>query len=360
MAGPGGDAYAVVLSLGLGLTVLATIGQIDANLRQTISGALPQIAPAYFVVDIQSTDRDAFVETATEGGAARTETAPMLRGILTRINGQPAREVAGSHWVLRGERGVTYSDDPAGAEITEGAWWEAGYTGPPLVSFAEEEGRELGLAIGDRITVNLLGRDIEAEIANFRTVDFSDMGINFLMVMNEAALRGAPHSHIATLYAETEKEGQILRTIAEAFPTVTAIRTRDAIARAADTVGTIATAISLERRGNPAHGLCRSDRGGRRGRAASGLRGRGPEDARRDPFAHPCEFRVAGGDPWGRRRFGRRCRGRVGGLGRHDIRDDRRLPVRTSFGGPHHHRRDTGEPSGGPSLRHPTARSATG
>ena len=243
VAGPGSDAYAVVLSLGLGLTVLATIGQIDANLRQSISGALPQIAPAYFVVDIQSGDRDGFVEVAGAGGSVRTETAPMLRGIVTRINGAPAREVAGSHWVLRGERGVTYSDDPGDAEITEGAWWEPGYDGPPLVSFAEEEGRELGLKIGDRITVNLLGRDVEAEIANFRVVDFSDMGINFLIVLNESALRGAPHSHIATLYADEADEGRLLRTISEAYPTVTAIRTRDAIARAADTVGTIATAI---------------------------------------------------------------------------------------------------------------------
>ena len=38
----------------------------------------------------------------------------MLRGIITRINGRPAAEVAGPHWTLNGDRGVTYAADPAG------------------------------------------------------------------------------------------------------------------------------------------------------------------------------------------------------------------------------------------------------
>ena len=246
VGGPGGEASAVVLSLGLGLTVLATIGQIDANLRGAIAGELPKIAPAYFVVDIQNDQRDSFVATAEETGQVESiETAPMLRGIISGINGKPAREVAGEHWVLRGDRGVTYGDEPPqGATITEGAWWEPGHAGKPLVSFAEEEGRELGLAIGDIITVNILGRDIDAEIANFRVVDFSNMGINFIMILNEAALAGAPHSHIATLYAPQEAEAPLLRAIADRFPNITAIRTRDAIERAADTVRSMAAATS--------------------------------------------------------------------------------------------------------------------
>ena len=245
VGGPGGETQAVVLSLGLGLGVLATIGQIDANLRNLISGELPDIAPAYFVVDIQKDQHEAFVETANNGlGVTRLDTAPMLRGIITEINGQPAREVAGAHWVLRGDRGVTYSDTPPeDAIITEGDWWEPGTT-TPQVSVAEEEGRELGLKLGDTITINILGRDIVAEIANFRVVDFGNLGINFITILNEAALAGAPHTHIATLYAEQNDEGPLLRAIAEKFPNITAIRTRDAIERAADTVRALASATS--------------------------------------------------------------------------------------------------------------------
>lgn len=246
VGGPGGEASAVILSLGLGLTVLATVGQIDANMRSVMTDQLPDVAPAYFVVDIQNDQLNGFLSVArSQSGVGRIDTAAMLRGVITRINGKPAREVAGEHWTLRGDRGVSYADvAPDGAELTAGTWWEPGHSGKPLVSFAQEEGAELGLSIGDEITVNILGRDITAEIANFRVVDFANMGINFIMIMNANALAGAPHSHIATLYAEESAEGPLLRAVAGAYPNITAIRTKEAIARVADTLRALAAATS--------------------------------------------------------------------------------------------------------------------
>ncbi len=246
VGGPGGATASVVLSLGLGLTVLAAVGQIDANLRAAIARDLPEVAPSYFFVDIQPDQIDGFLERV-EGDAAvcRVDTAPMLRGIITQINGQPAREVAGDHWVLDGDRGVTYSELPGErTTITDGTWWEEGYAGPPQVSFAAEEAEEMGLKIGDRLTVNILGRDIEAEVTSFREVDFSSAGIGFILSMNPAALRGAPHTFISTVYAEADAEAQILRDVASAYPNVTAIRVRDAIDRVSDVLAGIAAAIT--------------------------------------------------------------------------------------------------------------------
>ena len=246
VGGPGGATASVVLSLGLGLTVLATIGQIESNLRSAIARDLPEVAPSYFFVDIQPDQIDGFL-ARVEGDPAvsRTDTAPMLRGVITRINGQPAREVAGEHWVLEGDRGVTYSAQPTGrTEITAGEWWPAEYDGPPQISFAAEEAEELGLALGDEITVNILGRDIAATVTSFRVVDFSNAGIGFILAMNPAALRGAPHTFIATVYAEQEAEAAILRDVADAYPNVTAIRIRDAIDRVSEVLGGIAAAIT--------------------------------------------------------------------------------------------------------------------
>ncbi len=64
------------------------------------------------------------------------------------------------------------------------------------------------MTLGDEITVNILGRDITAEVSSLREVDFSTAGIGFIMSMNPAALQGAPHSHISTVYADTEAEGR--------------------------------------------------------------------------------------------------------------------------------------------------------
>jgi putative ABC transport system permease protein len=119
-------------------------------------------------------------------------------------------------------------------KITAGDWWAEDYSGPPLVSFAEEEALEMGLKLGDEITVNILGRDLTATIASLRVVEFRDMGINFLMIMNPGALAGAPHTHIATVYAEPQAETPLLRKLAELYPNITAIRVRDAIARVSE------------------------------------------------------------------------------------------------------------------------------
>lgn len=239
----GGETTSVVLSLGLGLAVLAAVGQIDGNLRGSIANELPNVAPSYFFVDIQPDQIDGFrARLDDDPQVKRYEAAPMLRGIITQINGVPSREFT-DHWVLQGDRGLTYSDLPGDSTIiTEGEWWPEDYAGPPLVSFATEEGLEMGLKIGDTVTINIMGRDITAIIANFREVSFEDAGIGFIMSMNSAALQGAPHSWISTVYSTPEAETAILRDLATAYPNITAIRVRDAIDQVVQLLGGISAA----------------------------------------------------------------------------------------------------------------------
>ncbi len=235
-----------MLSLGLGLAVLAAVGQIDRNLRNAIQDDLPERAPSYFFVDIQPDQLEGFLDRV-EGDPAvsRVDTAPNLRGVVTQINGRPAREVAGNHWVVRGDRGLTYSaTKPDNVTMAEGEWWPEDYDGPPLVSFAQEEAEEIGVGIGDTITMNILGREITATISSLRVVDFSTAGIGFVLSMNPAALAGAPHTHIATVYAEEEAEAAILRDLANAYPNITAIRVRDAIDNVTTVLSGIAAATS--------------------------------------------------------------------------------------------------------------------
>ncbi len=240
----GGEATSVVLSLGLGLSVLAAVGQIDGNLRNAFNDELPDVAPSYFFVDIQPDQIDGFRERLDNDPAvSRVDAAPMLRGIITAINGIPADEFAAGHWVVRGDRGVTYDNAlPDNTRVTEGEWWPEDYTGPPLISFSAEEAAEIGLQIGDEMTVNILGRNITGTVASFREVTWEDAGIGFVLSMNEAALAGAPHSWISTVYAEEEAEAQILRDLATAYPNITAIRIRDAIAQVATLVEGISAA----------------------------------------------------------------------------------------------------------------------
>lgn len=240
-----GETTAVVLSLGLGLSVLAAVGQIDGTLQRAIQADLPDVAPSYFFVDIQPDQIAGFkTRLAHNPQVTKTEAAPMLRGIITQINGQPAAEVAGDHWMIQGDRGVTYSATlPPDTTLTQGEWWPAEYTGPPLVSISADEAEEIGLSLGDTLTINILGRDITATVASFRKVEFSTAGIGFVMAMNPHALAGAPHSWIATVYAEPQAESRILRDLSRAYPNITGIAVGEGIERVADLLAGIARAI---------------------------------------------------------------------------------------------------------------------
>ena len=247
IGGPRSEALAVVLSLGLGLSVLAVVGQVDANFRAAIARDLPAKAPSFFFIDLQDAEMQPFLAMMQSNPAvSKVQSAPMLRGLLTMINGRKARDVVGDHWVVMGDRGISFADaPPSGTKVTAGAWWPDGYTGPAQISFAAAEAAEMKLKLGDKLVVNILGRDIEATITSFRKVDFSGAGMGFVMVMNSGAVAGAPHTSIATVYADGGAEASILRDTSKAFPNITAISVKDAIARAVEALGAIATATVL-------------------------------------------------------------------------------------------------------------------
>lgn len=245
VGGPGGEAGAVVLSLGLGLSVLAAVGQIDNNLRGAIARELPDVAPSFFVVDIQPDQIEGVqARLDQDAGVSRVDTAPMLRGVITRINDRPAKEVAGNHWVVQGDRGLTYSAQPTRTHVVAGEWWPEDYQGAPQISFAAEEAEEMGLGLGDSITVNILGRDITGEITSLREVDFSQAGMGFVMTLNPSSVAGAPHTWLATIYADQGSEAAILRDIGKSYPNITLISVRDAITRVTGLMGQVAAAVT--------------------------------------------------------------------------------------------------------------------
>jgi len=235
---PGALTPTIMLSLGLGLALLTTVIEIDGNLHRAFTAALPEKAPSFFFLDIPSADAarfDGFV--AAQAPRANVERVPMLRGRVVAANGIAADDLKpaeGSRWVLRGDRGITYAAAvPPGSRVVDGQWWSADYSGPPLVSVERKSAHDLGLQVGDMLTVNVLGRNVSARIANLRAVEWENLGINFVLVFSPGAFAGAPHNDIATLtFADggtTVEETALVKALAETFPTVTAVRVKDAL-----------------------------------------------------------------------------------------------------------------------------------
>jgi len=242
----------VMLSLGLGLAILATLVEIDGNLHRQFAAALPDKAPSFFFIDIPAAQVDRFDSfIAAQAPGAKLERVPMLRGRIIAANNVNADELKPperSRWVLRGDRGVTYAQSvPPGSRIVEGQWWDASYSGEPLVSMEARSAHDLDLKIGDTITVNVLGRNVTARIANLRAVDWENLGINFVLVFSPGIFDGAPHSDIATLtFADggtPAKEAAVIRALGAAFPTVSAVRVKDALDAVDALVGKLILAL---------------------------------------------------------------------------------------------------------------------
>ncbi len=90
---PGALTPSVVLSLGLGLSLLVTVVEIDGNLHRQFAAALPEKAPSFFFIDIPSTDAesfDAFVRDRVPGSTL--ERVPMLRGRIVAAGGIKCRK----------------------------------------------------------------------------------------------------------------------------------------------------------------------------------------------------------------------------------------------------------------------------
>ncbi len=234
---PGALTSAVVLSLGLGLTLLVTLALIDDNIQHQIDDARPGVTPSFFFADVPNREADAFLGyVKAQAPGAVVESVPILRGRITAVDGVPADKIKakeGATWVLEGDRGITFADaPPQGSRVVDGAWWPKDYRGPPQVSFDRELADGIGLKLGQSVTVNVLGRSITATVSNLRKIDWQTMGINFVMVFSPNSFSGAPHMVLATAAFPTDdpaRDTALARDVARTYPAVTTVRVRDVL-----------------------------------------------------------------------------------------------------------------------------------
>lgn len=247
---PGAPTTAVITSLGAGLTVLVAVALIDSNLRAQIGERLPQTVPAFFFIDIQDDQAAAFdAVIAGVAGAGEMRRVPMLRGRIVRINGTPveaATVAPDSRWAIDGDRALTFASKlPEDADIVAGRWWPGDYAGPPLISLDAGLAKGFGVGVGDTLTLNILGRDIEAQIGSLRRIEWRAVPFDFAIIFAPGTLEGAPHTHVAAVEAPVAVEPALQRAVAAKFTNVTAIRTRDAIETVAQLMSRIGFGVRV-------------------------------------------------------------------------------------------------------------------
>lgn len=247
---PGAQTTALVIALGLGLTLFVTLAAIQSSLSNEMRTTVPQTAPDQFVLDIPMAQQQAFrALVARHAPRAELNLVPALRGTIVAFAGQRVSDLKAlpeGAWFLRGERGVTYSDVlPEGSELVEGQWWPSSYSGPPLISLDREAAQIMGVGVGDKLTVSVLGREIDARIASLRQVNWETMGFNYIMVFSPNTLRNAPHSLTATISLPGASDPAMTRALLSAFPSISIIEVSDVLTQVTTLLGYMSTAIVL-------------------------------------------------------------------------------------------------------------------
>ena len=245
---PGAASRSVIMALGLGLGLFVTLALTDQTISREIRSNLPDRAPAFFFGDVQGSEFEQFrTLLAAQTGVTDISHTPMLRGRFSKIRDIPVDKYVAKgdgSWALRGERGFTFADEmPKGSTLVSGAWWPKDYVGPPLVSLADDIAQGLDIKLGDKITVNVLGRDMEATVASTRNLNWRSLGINFVLVFNRTALEAAPHTELVTADMSGGDEGKVLNVMAAQFPSVTSVRVKDALQSVGDLLAKMLGAV---------------------------------------------------------------------------------------------------------------------
>jgi putative ABC transport system permease protein len=246
---PGNATALLLVSVGLGLSTLASVALIEGNVRREVLDQLPANAPSFFFVDIQDEQLVRFEQIARASrGVEDIQRVPSMRARIVAVKGVPADQVKATpetRWALSGDRGLTYAATPSpGTHIVAGHWWPSNYDGPPLVSFDAGLAAGWHVRLGDTIRVNVLGRDVDLKVASLRDIAWQSLSLNFAMVASPGLLGHAPHTNIATVRVAGPDQGALLRAITDALPNVTGIQVTDVLAAVAALLGQVAAALA--------------------------------------------------------------------------------------------------------------------
>jgi putative ABC transport system permease protein len=252
LAGPGSAARTAAPAIGLGVALLASVVLIQSALLRQVSEIAPRSAPALVFTEVPADRLAAFdAEVARAFGRRLSPDtymrAPMLNGRIVRVRGAAVDRTQikpGARWAY--DSSVTLSalgPEPPNALVRRGRWWRADYAGPPLVAVSEDVAEGADLKLGDSLTIELFGVEVEARVAVIREVELGGFGASFPLVLTPNAIDGAEPRHVAIAKASRAQEAAVIRALGASFPEVNVISVREQLEAATELFERLSLAV---------------------------------------------------------------------------------------------------------------------
>lgn len=226
---PENQTVPVILAIGFGVFLIATLYVVQRNLVSQFALDASPDRPNLVLFDIQVDQRNGVGEILRRHGAAEGGVAPIVPARIARVNGRPADSLRGGRWAARREYRNTYRDTLVESEqLVSGVWFQGPRHLTPdsaaRISIEEEIAGELGVGVGDRITWNVQGVEIETQIASVRRVVWARFQPNFFVVFEPGVLERAPQTFVTlTRIDDPTRRAELQRDIVLAYPNVSAL-----------------------------------------------------------------------------------------------------------------------------------------
>lgn len=250
IATTGNNASSVVVSVGLALAMLVVVLVLQVNLRNEYLGASVFDAPTLVASDLFPDEVETLQAMEDSGGDVTAFSAtPMLRGALGALNDKPAALLQPrgpeASFLLSGEIPLTYRQHlPTTSKLVAGQWWANDYQGPPLVSLHQSLRSGLGVNLGDKLSFQIFGETITAEVANFRDYSWQG-GIDFLATFSPGVLEAYPSTLLGAVTAAPGREEAVERMLATTLPDVRFIAIGATLEQITRALGQLSLAASL-------------------------------------------------------------------------------------------------------------------
>lgn len=227
---PNNQTLVLVLSIGLGTALIATLFFIQDLLLSQVQFAGRENQPNMVLFDIQNSQRDDVNRLAQQFELPLLQQVPIVTMRVSGVNGQSAQTIKAdstskiASWSLDREYRVTYRDSLIDSERDAGGKWRGRAGDTIFVSFDEPYANRMGVGIGDRIAFDVQGKTIETVIGHLRKVDFSRVQTNFVVLFPVGVLENAPQFHVLVTRVPDEKvSARFQQALVQQFPTVSVV-----------------------------------------------------------------------------------------------------------------------------------------
>lgn len=204
---PGNQTSAVVVAVGMGFLLLGTLLILQTSLEQLLALERRDDLPNLFVIDIQPDQREGVEKLLARPGISGLELSPMVSARIGSVNGHSvdqskvARNDAQRTWEDRmrtREYFVSYRAAPIESErVTDGQFW-SGRPAAQEASLDEGLARNLGVSLGDTLTLDIQGLPLDARVTSFREIRWQALRPNSMILLSPGEIEAAPAMYVAS------------------------------------------------------------------------------------------------------------------------------------------------------------------